>query len=55
MFVFKGVPAIAVTSSNLFGKVLELTHSAKDVRRNIDEELLGKTAEYLAELIRNHK
>ena len=52
MFVFRGIPCLAVTSSNLFESVLEVTHTPRDTRELIDESLIGPTAEFLSEIIK---
>jgi len=51
MFAFKGTRCIAVTSSNLFETVLELTHTENDTLENVDAELIKKTADFLSNLI----
>lgn len=54
MFAYQGVPCIAVTSSNLFETVLDLTHTSKDTIDNVDPEILKKTAYFLTELIMDY-
>ena len=52
MFAYRGIPCVAVTSSNLFGSVLELTHTEKDTLDQISYELIIETSDFLAEFIR---
>ena len=40
MFAFNGTPAIAVTSSDLFAKIIDLTHTVRDVPEVVDPDLL---------------
>ncbi|WP_406661142.1 M28 family metallopeptidase [Methanolobus sp. ZRKC3] len=51
MFAFQGIPCIAVTSSNLFESVLELTHTENDIIENLDFDLINITADFLTEII----
>lgn len=53
MFVYRGIPCIAVTSSNLYGQVLELTHTGKDTMDQISYSLISETAAFLAEFIQS--
>ncbi len=50
-FVFRGIPCLAVSSSDLFNGALEYTHTPKDTLDTIDFEMVNSTAEYLAEVI----
>lgn len=54
MFAFQGVPCIAVTSSNLFETVLDLTHTSNDTIGNVDFDILKKTSDFLTELIKDY-
>lgn len=53
IFAFQGVPALAVTSSNLREGVMKLTHTPKDVEALVDPALLEEAAEFIAGLVRN--
>lgn len=52
-FVFQGFPCLAVTSSDLFEGGLEYTHTPEDTLETVGAALIGKTAKFLAELIKN--
>jgi len=54
MFAFRGIPCLAVTSSNLFDGVLELSHTPKDTIENVDYELIKNTADVLVGIITNN-
>lgn len=49
-FVLKGIPCLAVTSSDFFIGALEWTHTPKDTLDTIDPELITPTAKFLSEL-----
>jgi aminopeptidase YwaD len=51
MFAFQGIPCIAVTSSNLFETVLDITHTPKDTIDNVNIDLLKETADFLTGII----
>lgn len=55
MFAFRGIPCIAITSSNLFGEVLQLTHTPDDTLENVDVNQIEATAEFLADFLNNLK
>ncbi|MGX9754911.1 M28 family metallopeptidase [Clostridioides difficile] len=50
-FVFRGIPCIAVASSNLFEGALEFTHTPKDTLDTVDLTLINHTAEFISEFI----
>ena len=54
MFAFKGIPCIAVTSSNLYETVLDITHTIHDVIENIDCNLIQSSAHFLSDLIEKY-
>lgn len=54
MFAFQGVPCVAVTSSNLFEIVLDLTHTSNDIVDNIDFDVLKETSDFITELIKEY-
>lgn len=51
MFVFKKIPCIAVTSSDLFESVLDITHTEQDTIDQIDCNLIRDTSNFLTGLI----
>jgi aminopeptidase YwaD len=51
VFAFRGIPCIAVTSSNLLERVMQLTHTAGDTREEVDSGLLDRTAAVVAEIV----
>jgi aminopeptidase YwaD len=51
MFAFQGVPALAVTSSNLRDGVMKLTHTPQDVESLVDPSLLDEAGDFIAELV----
>ncbi|HYE82389.1 MAG TPA: M28 family peptidase [Clostridia bacterium] len=53
MFAYRGIPCISVTSSNLYGSDLELTHTGKDTIDQISYSLISETAAFLAGFIRS--
>jgi aminopeptidase YwaD len=53
MFVYGGIPCIAVTSSDLEGTVLDLTHTEKDTIDHISYSLISETADFLAGFIKS--
>jgi aminopeptidase YwaD len=53
MFAYRGIPCIAVTSSNLYGSVLELTHTEKDTFDQISYSLISETAGFVAGFVKS--
>lgn len=53
VFAFKGIPCLAVTSSDLFEGALEYTHTPKDTLNTINSELINVTAKFISEIIKN--
>lgn len=53
MFAYEGIPCMAVTSSNLEGEVMDLTHTENDTIDKISCRLISETADFLAEFIRS--
>ncbi len=51
MFAFNGTPAIAVTSSDLFEKVTDLTHTERDVPEVVDPDLLGRACDAVIKIV----
>jgi aminopeptidase YwaD len=52
-FALKGIPCLAVTSSDLFEGALEYTHTPKDTLNIINSEMIATTAKFLLEVINN--
>lgn len=52
-FTLKGIPCLAVTSSDLFEGALEYTHTFKDTLNTIDPELITTTAKFISDVIKN--
>ncbi len=50
VFAFRGIPCVAVTSSNLMERVVQLSHTAADTVGEVDVGLLDATAEVVAKL-----
>ena len=50
IFVFQGVPCLAVTSSNLREGVMAVSHTSADTLDGVERELLVETADFIAEL-----
>jgi aminopeptidase YwaD len=50
-FAFRGIPCMAVTSSDLFEGALEHTHTSKDTLDTIDFGMIKSTAQFLIEVI----
>lgn len=50
-FIFRGVPCLVVTSSDLFDGALEHTHTPKDTLDTVDFELIQPTAQFLTNVI----
>lgn len=53
MFAYGGIPCIAVTSSNLVGAALEITHTEKDTIAQINYSLISETADFLTGFIKS--
>ncbi|SET40779.1 Peptidase family M28 [Natronincola peptidivorans] len=53
MFLQKGVPCIAVTSSNVRDVVMNITHTPKDTMNNVNIELLCDLVKALKDIISN--
>jgi aminopeptidase YwaD len=51
VFAFRGIPCVAVTSSNLMEQVVHLTHTPADTVEKVDVGLLDATAEVVAGLV----
>lgn len=51
MFAFRQIPCIAVTSSDLFEAVIQVTHTDKDTVDLIDCNMIRETAQFLTGLI----
>lgn len=50
-FAFRGVPCIAVTSSDIFSGGLNDTHTMRDTVDTVDVKLLSATASFLADVV----
>lgn len=53
VFAYQELPCIAVTSSNLFEGVLELTHTDKDTIDQVSYGLISETADFLAGFVKS--
>ena len=53
IFVFRGTPCLALTSSNLRETVTALSHTPQDTVANVDRAVLVETADFVAELVRS--
>lgn len=51
IFAFRGVPSLAVTSSNLMEKVVTITHTPDDTVEHVDVALLEETAAAIADIV----
>jgi aminopeptidase YwaD len=51
LFAMKGVPAIAVTSSNVFFNVLTVAHTERDVPELVDCEQVAQVSRFFADVI----
>ncbi|MBW6411190.1 M28 family peptidase [Clostridium weizhouense] len=51
-FALKGIPCLAVTSSDLFDGALEYTHTPKDTLNTIDLQLITTTAKFISDVIK---
>lgn len=52
-FIFRGIPCLVVTSSDLFSGGLEYTHTSKDTLDTIDFDMIGHIVRYIIEIIAN--
>ncbi|OAA88342.1 M28 family metallopeptidase [Clostridium coskatii] len=50
-FIFRGIPCLAITSSDLFSGALEYTHTSKDTLDTIDFDMIGHIVKYITEII----
>lgn len=53
VFALKGIPSLAITSSDLFEGALEYTHTYKDTLNTIDIKLINITAKFIIDVIKN--
>jgi len=51
IFAFRGIPTLAITSSNLREKVMKLSHTPNDTPDLVDPELLKETGDFIAQLV----
>jgi len=51
IFVFQGVPCLALTSSNLRKGVMAISHTPQDTVDQVERELLGEAADFIAGLV----
>lgn len=51
IFAFRGIPCLAVTSSNLMEKVVTITHTRDDTVDQVDVSLLEETAATIADIL----
>ena len=51
IFVFRGVPCLALTSSTLREEVMGLTHTARDTVDLVDRALLVEAADFIVGLV----
>ncbi len=52
IFVVRGVPCLALTSSNLRESVMSISHTPQDTKERVDRELLIEAADFVAELVK---
>ncbi|AKN31527.1 peptidase M28 [Clostridium carboxidivorans P7] len=50
-FIFRGIPCLVVTSSDLFSGALEYTHTSKDTLDTIDFDMVDHIVRYIVEII----
>lgn len=50
-FLFRGVPCMAVTSSDFFAGALACTHTPRDTLATVDEKLVSPSAKYLVDVV----
>lgn len=51
IFVFRGIPCLALTSSTLREHVMSLSHTPQDTLEGVDLSLLVEAADFIAELV----
>lgn len=51
IFVFRGVPCLAITSSNMRDEVMSFSHSTQDSVAHLDRELLVEAANFIVDLV----
>ncbi|WPC43830.1 M28 family metallopeptidase [Clostridium sp. JS66] len=50
-FIFRGIPCLVVTSSDLFSGALEYTHTSKDTLNTIDFDMVEHIVSYIAQIV----
>ncbi|NMM64570.1 M28 family peptidase [Clostridium sp. P21] len=50
-FIFRGIPCLVVTSSDLFSGALEYTHTSEDTLDTIDFDMIDHIVRYIVEII----
>jgi len=50
-FAFRGIPCMAVTSSDFFSGALEYTHTPEDTLSTVSPEMIEPAARYLADVV----
>lgn len=53
IFVFQGIPCLALTSSNLREGVMSISHTPQDTLDGVDLSLLVEAADFISELVRD--
>lgn len=53
VYAFRGIPCIAVTSSDLFETVIQFMHTQRDTIDQISFDMINQTADFLTELIKS--
>ena len=51
IFVFRGVPCLTLTSSNLREEVMKISHTPQDTTAQVERELLVEAADFIAEVV----
>jgi len=51
IFVFGGVPCLALTSADLANTVMTVAHTPRDTSANVDRALLAEAANFIAQLV----
>lgn len=51
VFAFRGIPSVAVTSSDMMNGVMGFSHTPRDTVEQVDFGLVGRTVAFLAELV----
>lgn len=54
IFVFRGVPCLALTSSTLREHVMAVSHTPRDTLEEVDLSLLVEAADFIANLVQNY-